>query len=312
MKATDALTVTVGARYTDEEKDIAYVSRSDRGGLFDISTAELVAGGIPIRQTAREVTPKFGFEYRQSDDWLWYASATKGFKSGGWNARGSAPHIAASYLPFGPEFVWSYEGGFKSDLLDDRMRLNVTVFYADVDDLQLISGVTNPLGGVLFLTQNSGEARFRGAEIEWNWLPIEALNIYASLGLMDAEYTAIRPQPGQTITTSTQPVRSPDVTGNLGATWTLPIGDLGSVYVGGDVAFTGTHWVSSGNTPPASYVPRRWLYQAQVGYESPGGHWTANLSCKNCSDEEYITSWFIGPYMGDPRTWEFRLGYRFD
>jgi len=312
---TDAVTLTAGARYTEERKDIGFVSRSDRGAVFNISTAELIAGGTPVKQSISEITPKFGAEYRSSPDWLWYASATKGFKSGGWNGRGGGTHAALNYLPFGPEFVWSYEGGFKSELLGNTMRLNATAFWAEATDLQLVSSVQpgGPGTPLVFLTQNSGEARFRGVEIEWNWLATDDLNLYASLGLMDAEYTAITPQPQAQVTTNTQPVRAPDITGNVGATYTF-LRDVagGKMYVGGDAAFTGTHWVQSANTPAAAYVPRRWLYQVQAGYESDSGRWTAILSCKNCSDEEFITSYFVGPYMGDPRTWDLRVGYRFN
>lgn len=308
---TDRLTLTAGGRYTDEEKDIGYVSRMDRGALYDVSTAELIAGGIPVEQGFSEFTPKVGIEYRSSDDWLWYASATNGFKSGGWNGRGAVPHAAVSFLPFGPEKVWSYEGGFKSQFLEDTMRLNATVFWADVADLQLTSGVTNPSGGVIFLTQNTGEGRFRGAEIEWQWLPLNELNIYASLGLMDAAYTSIKPQPQTQVTLASQPVRSPDVTGNLGAIYTIPAPG-GNFSVSGDASFTSDHWVAVSNTPASAHVRSRWLYQAQLGYQTDSGQWSASLGCKNCGDEEYITSWFFGPYFGDPRTWELRLSHRFN
>ena len=308
---TDRLTLTAGGRYTDEDKDISLASRNDRGGIFNISTAELVAGGVPVKQNASKFTPRLSAEFQQNDDWLWYASATQGFKSGGWNARGAAPHTASSYLPFGPEEVWSYEAGFKSQMLGDRMRLNATAFWADVTDLQLISGVANPAGGVLFLTQNSGEGRFRGLEAEWQWLPTDRLSLSVSLGLLDAEFTSIKPQPQSQITTATQPTRTPDITGNAGFVYTIPAPG-GEFSLGADVSFTGTHWVSAANSPPVSYVPREWLYQAQAGYRTRDDRWSATLSCKNCSDERYMTSWFIGPYFGDPRTWELRVGYRFE
>lgn len=315
---TDTLTFTAGARYTDETKDIGYVSRNDRGGIFGISTAELIAGGIPTRQDFSKTTPKVALEWKPNDDFLAYVSATNGFKSGGWNARGAAPHTAASYLPFGPEEVWSYEAGFKSELLDRTLRFNFTLFQSEVEDLQLIQGTPNPSGGILFLTQNSGEARFRGAEIESQWLPLDDLTLFASIGLMDAEYTSILPPPpgpaGQVpITTDTQPVRSPDITGNAGFEYGIPVEATGGRFsVGGNVAFTGTHWTASNNTPAIAYVPRRWLYQAQIGYEAEDARWSARLSCKNCSDEEYITSFFIGTYYGDPRTWEFNVGFKFN
>jgi iron complex outermembrane receptor protein len=309
---TDRLALTLGGRYTDEKKRIAYRSRLDRGALFDISTSELIAGGVPVEQQVGRFTPKIAIEYQATADWLWYASATNGFKSGGWNARGAAPHVAASYLPFGPEEVWSYEGGFKSQLFDDTMRLNADAFWAEVGDLQLISGVANPAGGVLFLTQNSGAARFRGAEFEWQWLPTDTLSLFANVGLIDARYISIRAQPVQSIFVETHPERTPDITGSLGFLYTVPSAALaGQIRLGADAAYTGVHWVSAGNTPPFSHVDSRWLYQAQIGYVTESGRWSATLSCKNCSDEEYVTSWFIGPYMGDPMTWDLRLTLRY-
>ncbi|MCC5870443.1 MAG: TonB-dependent receptor [Gammaproteobacteria bacterium] len=309
----DDWTFSAGGRYTRENKDIAYVSRNDRGGLFNISTQELIDGGVPVEQSFTRFTPRFALEYQETDNRLWFISATNGFKSGGWNARGAAPHVAGSYLPFGPEKVWSYEAGLRSEWLDSSLRANVTVFWAEVEDLQLISGIPNPAGaGVLFLTQNTGEGRYRGVESEFRWLPTDNLSLFASVGLMEAEYTSIVPQPGQTITTDTKPVRSPDVTGNIGAVYAIPAPTLGGEFtIGGDATYIGTHWTSAANTPPASYVSPRFIYQAQLGYTSNDGAWSAALACKNCGDKQYVTSWFLGPYFNNPRTWDVRLAYRF-
>ncbi len=247
----DAWTVTVGGRYTEDDKGIEYRSRTARSPneveIFDISTAELEAGGVPVELDDAEFTPMLGIKYEPSDDWQIYASATQGFKSGGWNARGSASapcfHTPLCYQPFGAETVWSYEGGFKSEFHDRHMRLNATLFWTEVDDLQLISGVAGS-AGVVFQIQNAGDARYRGAELELDWVPSEALTLYAGLGLMDAEYTSIRQE--SPLTTHTQPVRAPDATGYLGASYTIPLASLhGRMTVGGDAAFTGNHWVSA-------------------------------------------------------------------
>ncbi len=313
---TGDLTLTAGGRYTDEDKSIRFDSRDGNRPndvvLFDISTQELIDGGVPVDQDVGEFTPKLAAEYRWNQDWSLVASATKGFKSGGWNSRGSASapcfHTPACYQAFDPEYVWSYEAGFRYAPPDHHLRITGTLFNLDVDDLQLATGLPAP-DGVLFLTRNAADARFRGAEFDWTWLVSDQVDLYGTLGLMDAEYTSVR-QPSL-ITTGTEPVRAPDVTGSLGATYAWPRHLLGGAFhVGGDLSFTDRHWVSSTNAPAIADVPGAWLLQAQDGYESDDGSWTANLSCRNCTDEEYITSYFIGPYMGDPRTYEFRVGYR--
>ncbi len=313
---TADLKLTVGGRYTDEDRSIRYTSTDGRRPndvvLYDISTQELIDGGVPVDQDLGEFTPRVAAEYRWNDDWSLLASATEGFKSGGWNSRGtaSAPcfHTPVCYQPFGPEHVWSYEAGFRYAPPDRRLRINGTLFSLDVDDLQLVTGLPAP-DGVLFLTRNAADARFRGAEFDWTWAASDQLDVYGTLGLMDSEYTAVR-QPSL-ITTSTEPVRAPDATGSLGATYAWPRHLLGGVFrVGGDVSFTDRHWVSSINAPAIAEVGSTWLLQTQVGYASDDGQWTANLSCRNCMDEDYITSYFLGPYMGDPRTYEFQVGYR--
>ncbi|MEO7774859.1 MAG: TonB-dependent receptor [Steroidobacteraceae bacterium] len=306
---TDALSLTAGGRYTDEKKDIAYTSRNDRGALFNISTAELVAGGVPIEQEVGTFTPHFGLQYKMTPDLLWYASATNGFKSGGWNARGGGTHTAASYQPFGPEEVWSYEAGFKSELADNSIRLNVNAFWADVENLQLVTGIPSSTG-VVFLTANSGEARFRGAEIEWQWLPTENLNLYGSIGLMDGEYTSIKPQPVAQITTGTVPTRTPNATGNLGFVYTIP-STLGPFTIAASTSYTDAYYASSNNLPAFSLTDARWLFDAQIGWTSSNESVYVNGGCKNCGGKDYLASWFLGPYMGDPMTWEVKAGYRF-
>lgn len=312
---TADLKLMVGGRYTDEEKSIRYTSQDARRPndvvIYDISTQELIDGGVPVDQDLGEFTPKVAAEYRWNDDWSLVASATEGFKSGGWNSRGtaSAPcfHTPACYQPFGPEQVWSYEAGFRYAPPDRRLRINGTLFSLDVDDLQLVTGLPAP-DGALFLTRNAADARFRGVEFDWNWAASGQLDLHGTLGLMDSEYTSVR-QPSL-ITTSTEPVRAPDATGSLGAIYAWPRHLLGGVFrAGGDLSYTGRHWVSSVNAPAIADVGSTWLLQAQVGYASDDGQWTANLSCRNCTDEDYVTSWFLGPYMGDPRTYEFQVGY---
>ena len=106
--------------------------------------------------------------------------------------------------------------------------------------------------------------------------------------------------------------QAPHATGNIGAQYRLRLGGLaGKFFVGGDLTFTDRHWAESLNQPDAANVPSQWLYQAQVGYDSDSGHWNANLTCSNCGDAQFVTSYFLGPYVNEPRRIDLRAGYRF-
>jgi iron complex outermembrane recepter protein len=80
-----------------------------------------------------EFTPKLGVDYQYSTDILFYGIYSEGFRSGGYNGRNSS---ALDIWPYDPEYVNQYETGMKSELLDQRVRLNLAVFYTDYKDKQ--------------------------------------------------------------------------------------------------------------------------------------------------------------------------------
>ena len=172
-------TLTLGARYTDEEKEIGL---ADNTGAGVLTTAQLVAAGVPLEQDEQIVTPRIAYSHEFTDDVMGYVSATRGFKSGGWNARGTA---AVAFQPFGPETIWSYEAGLRGDLLDDRLRINATFFNTDLEDLQTTSAT--PDGQ--FLTTNAGGLDVQGIELEITAVPTDNWDIFFAAGIQDAEYT---------------------------------------------------------------------------------------------------------------------------
>jgi iron complex outermembrane receptor protein len=207
LNVTDRLTFTAGIRYTDETKTFAIRDNRNRlpSGLCSavnqfgpspcIDTANLVAPNgrpIPTKQTTRLWTPRFAVNYRPNDNILLFASATKGFKSGGWNARGTAP---GELLPFGPEEAWSYEVGAKTDLFDRLLRFNVTGFWLDIAELQTPSAFVRPDGSLAFLTGNFADYRNRGVEIDITANPARGLNVFAAIGYQDDEYRIDRNAP---------------------------------------------------------------------------------------------------------------------
>lgn len=207
LNVTDRLKLTAGVRYTDEEKTLRV--RDNRSicapGVSPlpascIDSRNLVAAnGVPIPddQTVKIWTPRFAVNFEPNENVLLFASATRGFKSGGWNARATA---ASQLLPFGPEKVWSYEAGIKSDWFDRRLRANITAFWLDVADLQVLGGLQNPVtGAITFLTRNFADYRNKGIEAEFTVVPVANLNLYANIGFQDDNYRVPRNQPATDI-----------------------------------------------------------------------------------------------------------------
>ena len=190
---TDQLTLTAGIRYTDEKKtlnaqDNRAVCAVAAPGATCLFNANIVAANgrvIPKTLTTKLWTPRFALNYEPNEDILVFASATRGFKSGGWNARATNP---TQLLPFDPEKVWSYETGLKAQFFDNRLRANVTAFYLDVSALQTPSAFVNPNGSIAFITQNFADLTNKGLEVEFTAVPVKGLSLYANAGYQDDKY----------------------------------------------------------------------------------------------------------------------------
>jgi len=187
-----ALTLTAGVRYTDEKKTLRIADNragcGNTAGVACLDQGNLIAATgapIPTTQSFRAWTPRVAVSYALRPDLLLFAGAARGFKSGGWNGRARS---ADTLLPFGAETGWTYEGGVKSEWLDNRLRVNVTAFLLDTKDVQLASDFIAADGTAQFVTGNFADLRNKGIEVEVTAIPIDGLNLFANLGFQDAEY----------------------------------------------------------------------------------------------------------------------------
>ncbi|MEQ8860417.1 MAG: TonB-dependent receptor [Pseudomonadales bacterium] len=183
---TEALRISAGGRFSYEEKDFIYRNGYNQvgGGFYpDAPGFDNVAPG---KESWTQFTPRFAVEYRLSEEVLTYLSYAEGFKSGGFNGRGNSVDTIG---PYDPEIVDSYELGLKSELLDNRLRLNVAAFYSDFSDKQEEIIETNPNTGATITTvDNAGQATMKGVEVEWLLAPLSGLSLGGSVGYLKAEY----------------------------------------------------------------------------------------------------------------------------
>lgn len=142
------------------------------------------ASGTPLRNSFDSELPRLTLDYQATDDVLYYASIAEGNKPGAIN---TAPQLPESLRTADEESAWNYEVGFKSTLLDDRLRLNGALFYIDWDDQQLTQSVIIDERPISVLT-NAGKTRVKGFEIEANAQLTERLVGGVSYALADAEF----------------------------------------------------------------------------------------------------------------------------
>ncbi|MBV6423941.1 MAG: Colicin I receptor [Steroidobacteraceae bacterium] len=181
-KATDALTLTAGLRYTREEKNTErYLTFSTAPGA---PYFPLIPLGTVADDTFSDTTPVFIVAYRFSDAVNAYAKYSGGFKSGGFN--GEANTTPEAVMPFQPEKVKAYELGLKTSFAGGQGIVNLAAFQNDVDDMQL--SIFTASGASASIVRNAGKATVRGVELEAMWSPSDALKLQANYAYLDGEY----------------------------------------------------------------------------------------------------------------------------
>lgn len=338
-KVTDALTATVGLRLSREIKDLEVESNPGaRGPVFNTGLIE--ASGIPTELKNSFLTPRFALSYQVDPDIMVYVSATRGEKSGGWNGRALANNL---FYAFKPEKVWSEEIGMRTDLFDRTLRLNATAFYSEAEDVQISAAYTTAQGARIFTTTNPAGLRNYGGELEMLWMPLRGLSINGSIGLQHARYidissdvetqmancrSALASNNASGISANcnrgfvdfkgriARPVRAPDFTGILSATYEIQTdAGLFRPTVGFDYN-NGYAIGNAGNTDSTdgAWTPHQMLWNASLAYEPAAiPDLTLSVGCKNCTDQNYKVSFLSATsiFLNEPMTWDVRARYRF-
>ena len=175
--ATDRLSAALGARYTREQRALRTTRRS-------LPALNALAPSFGAEKTFTDVSPKGEISYRFTDEVFGYVSASKGFKSGGFNNQANN---STQLVPFDPEIAWNYELGLKTQVFERRLTFNVAAFYMDYDDLQQ-NVFTTANGQLLQTVANAARARIYGAEVESSVALSSGLRLFGSLTYNDAGY----------------------------------------------------------------------------------------------------------------------------
>jgi len=204
---SDNLSITGGLRATKDRKILSYSHE-----LAKIPGEYLFEPGFGVLDKEwKDVSPKLSIEYITDDHYLFYASATKGFKSGAFNGRAFSAEDTA---PADPEKVISYEVGTKMDLFNNTLRTNLALFRADYEDIQ---STICKNSGVCVVT-NAAEAVIQGIELEVTYIATDKLTVDLGISILDDKYGNLDKAEGN-IPAGADLIQTPDYTVNLGVAY---------------------------------------------------------------------------------------------
>ena len=328
---TDQLHLSAGVRVTEETKKYAFTTSifSDNP-LFD-GTYTPVFQQDP--KTWTNASPMVSADYQITPEAMVYARFAEGFQSGGFNGRSDS--ASTGTLPYGPETLYSYEVGAKTDWFEHRLRLDGDIFYNDYRDFQASVGTFQPgPGGVNTAVDaviNAGGLDIKGAELELTAAPTSQLRLDAEIGYLDARYskfldtmyiTATNPTGSRTWET---PAFSPKWTVRLGASYSWDNVFGGRVTLSDQARYRSTTALAIDNSTvneqpyPGMWQPGYWVDDAQLVWDSSDRHFSLGLYAKNLSDAAYRTDaenfltvgGILTAYYGDPRTFNVTFRYRY-
>ncbi|ACT60154.1 TonB-dependent receptor [Hirschia baltica] len=343
---TDTLTLKAGVRYSEEERDgyqafdLAFLPATAGGDLVRFAPNTIFfpnaisedrdvvqpdpfgfnVGPVNGPTTFDAVTPKVALEWTPADDILLYVSAQRGFKSGGYNI-GSSQRDA-----FEPEKIWSYEAGWKTSLLENRLMVNGAAFLYDYSNLQSQDSIGNQP-----IIRNVGKAEVTGIEVEYAALLSDSFRLDGSMTYLNAEFTegalteALRPAPltqapGSLLVdlAGKNLPRAPEFKVNFGAQSDLRVGN-GDLMLRADYTWQDKVYFTVFNIEAASQDSYGVL-RARASYSPDDKPYKFSVFGQNLTDETYFTNQiltgttygaeFVGS-LGAPRTFGIEFSTAF-
>jgi iron complex outermembrane receptor protein len=340
-KVTDRVGVTVGGRFSADRKSFTGGQQELNQIFYKLSgcypydaSASLIHGpanltcqqalGFPNpdnpnqiypvgenHESFDEFTPTASVQYHFTEHVMGYFSFAEGYKSGGWTTRLTAPIPLGSPAPsFGPETDKTYEVGLKSELFDRRLIVNSALFVSNYDQIQLTySQLISPI------TQNAGNAKIKGGELEAQSLLGDHLTLNGGVGFMDAKYTEVNEY--AQATTGPYLPKTPRLKISLSPTVYTRLPNTATVRLGIDYSHTSEIY----NDVQDTWLlrrPKEDMVNASASIVTPGDKVTFTAGASNLTDRRFITTGqendaagvIYGTYNA-PREWFATIGVKY-
>jgi iron complex outermembrane receptor protein len=286
---TEQFALTLGARYTDDEKELSNVA------VTNIPPTPFGLVGIPLifapyetsgSESWDEVTMRATVDWKFTDDHMVYVTYSEGFKSGAFNGTQSQPLLAA--VPIQPELATNFEIGARTEWLDGRARFNITYFDLEYDDLQ-----TWALSPTFELVADNASAEVSGIETEFAVVFTENFSLSGSFATMDAEFV-------EGANAGNAMPRAPDQTWSLTADVSIPYESGAALDLRAIASYTDEFHFELDNDPRGLEGDVTVL-NASATYTSASERWDLVFWGKNLTDELYSVHHIDGSLGGATR-----------
>lgn len=331
LDLSEALTLTVGGRYTQDKKDATvYKSKLFTDGTAGGASSNFGGGDLAVLVVQSDFedgdswskfNPRVGLDWQMSEDTLVYASYAEGFKSGGINMRADVTASPAGFSHvFEPEDAKSIELGIKSEFMDNRIRLNAAVFRTKYDNVQITQTQLVGINFVPVVSTDNTEV-INGLEAELTAQLTNNFSVVANLGLIDAEWDKfIDGLTGNDVGDMRSVSNVPETSGMVGINYDTEVTD-GTLTFSTSLSYTGAIAMEVAIPDQPIDEDSYTLWNASVNWVSTDEHWNVGLHARNLSDTEYRVAGYNFPnFLGDdeilgfygaPRTVTLKVGYQF-
>lgn len=311
--------LTLGARYTSD--DI-------RAGQIAVGENPLAAPGTAqfpgvvssfvnrVEDSQAKLTWRVALDHHITEDIMVYASANRGFKSGSFTTAflcftspiGSCP--ASNLVPVvEPEVLTAYEIGFKSTLLDRKLRFNAAAFYYDYQNLQVQTAGVDPQGAPVIRVINAAASRIYGADFDAVAVISRNFSINGGLSLLNAKYSSFPVATGYVPRTAApygdvlvtidakgkHLARSPSYTFNVGAKLTVPLGAANLDFDTNYFRSGKFYWEVTNRLAERPYG----LLNASATLTLPDDHWAFRIWGRNILGTKYYSFQTAAATFGD-------------
>ncbi|MFI5129458.1 MAG: TonB-dependent receptor [Chitinophagales bacterium] len=302
----DKLDIIAGLRYDYEKKKLSvlgeYQKDPDPNPIFETRS------DTSAHTNFSAISPKLGLAYKLSPNSNAFATYSRGYRTGGLTQLSSDPSQPPLY-PYEPEFSNNVELGIKNNLLNDRLRLNVTLFAMYIDNTQVPTLV---LPDAITVTRNAGTLASKGIELELSSTPVKGLQADYNFGYTDTEYKTLKlSQNGSAVDLGgKKQIFTPDITSMLGLQYSFGIGTLQQlkIIVRGEWMYLGKQYFDLSNTISQEGYS---LLNTRFGISIKKAElmfWGRNLANKKYIAYAYD---FGAIHLGNPKSYGVTLSLRF-
>ena len=300
---SDKLNMSFGLRNDYENQTQSILGEYQRDPSPELYTTTSDTLG---RTNFNALSPKLSLDYQVNNNSLWYGSYSKGFRAGGLSPLSSDPSQPplVGYLP---EYSNNFETGIKNNWLNNKLILNIALFYTKVTDAQVPSLI---LPDAITITKNTGQLSSKGVEAELMFIPTKGLLLQYSFGATSASYDKleIASQGASVNLAGKRPIFTPSSTSLLAAQYSFPVSSELQIMLRGEWKYIGTTYFDLANSIQQSPYH---LLNAKLGMEYKKT--ALSFWAKNLAGTKYISYGydFGAVHLGDPAIFGTSFSYKF-